>query len=133
MSIYLSVCLFVCLCVCVCVRYRLTFFLPSLPEVVCLIFFADFALQNMVEITHPDGLETSGQRLYRKFLLSLDVFDFLHFGYFFLFFKKNWFLGIVGPPYCGAVLLSALVERCFVSHMRDFSICHLPNSLARIL
>ena len=27
--------------------------------------FADFALQNMVETTLPDGLETSGQRSYR--------------------------------------------------------------------
>ena len=27
-------------------------------------FFAYFALQNMVETTHPDGLETSGQRAY---------------------------------------------------------------------
>ena len=26
--------------------------------------FADFALQNMVETTLPDGLETSGQRVY---------------------------------------------------------------------
>ena len=26
---------------------------------------ADFALQNMVETTLPDGLETSGQRAYR--------------------------------------------------------------------
>ena len=26
---------------------------------------ADFALQNMVETTLPDGLETSGQRIYR--------------------------------------------------------------------
>ena len=29
---------------------------------------ADFALQNMVETTLPDGLETSGQRVYRLFL-----------------------------------------------------------------
>ena len=29
------------------------------------LFFADFALQNMVETTLPDGLETSGQRAYR--------------------------------------------------------------------
>ena len=29
------------------------------------IFFADFALQNMVETTLPDGLETSGRRAYR--------------------------------------------------------------------
>ena len=28
-------------------------------------FVADFALQNMVETTLPDGLETSGQRAYR--------------------------------------------------------------------
>ena len=28
-------------------------------------FFADFALQNMVETTLTDGLETSGQRAYR--------------------------------------------------------------------
>ena len=28
-------------------------------------FFADFALQNMIETTLPNGLETSGQRVYR--------------------------------------------------------------------
>ena len=28
-------------------------------------FFADFVLQNMVETTLPDGLETSGQRANR--------------------------------------------------------------------
>ena len=28
-------------------------------------FFADFVLQNMVETTLPDGLETSGRRVYR--------------------------------------------------------------------
>ena len=27
-------------------------------------FFADFALQNMVETNLPDGLETSGRRAY---------------------------------------------------------------------
>ena len=31
------------------------------------LLFADFALQNMVETTLPDGLETSGQRVYRQF------------------------------------------------------------------
>ena len=30
-------------------------------------FLADFALQNMVETTLPDGLETSGRRAYRYF------------------------------------------------------------------
>ena len=29
------------------------------------LFFADFALQNTVETTLPDELETSGQRVYR--------------------------------------------------------------------
>ena len=29
------------------------------------LFFADFALQNMVKTTLPDGLETSGRRVYR--------------------------------------------------------------------
>ena len=28
-------------------------------------FFADFAFQNMVETRLPDGLETSGRRVYR--------------------------------------------------------------------
>ena len=46
----------------------------------------------------PDGLETSGRREYRKFL---HILEFLHFGGFFPFFKKNGFLGIIGSPYCG--------------------------------
>ena len=29
------------------------------------LYFADFAVQNMVETTLPDGLEISGQRVYR--------------------------------------------------------------------
>ena len=52
-------------------------FLPPLPEVGCPIFLEirnpwgkvmernDFALQNMVETTLPDVLETSRQRAYR--------------------------------------------------------------------
>ena len=43
-------------------------------------FFADFALQNMVETTLPDGLETSGQGHIANFGIFLDVFDFLRFG-----------------------------------------------------
>ena len=38
-------------------------------------FFADFALQNVVETTLPDGLETSG--------IFLDVFKYLCFECFF--------------------------------------------------
>ena len=37
----------------------------KLPRKKKLVFFADFALQNMVETTLPDGLETSGRRVYR--------------------------------------------------------------------
>ena len=49
-AFYKSKCPYVCVCLCVCV---------------CVHFLADFALQNMVETTLPDGLETSGQREYR--------------------------------------------------------------------
>jgi hypothetical protein len=45
-----------------------------------LFFFAYFALQNMVETTLPDGLETSGQGRIANFGISLDVFEFLRFG-----------------------------------------------------
>ena len=87
----LFVCLSVCLSVCSPLRYRLTVFLPPLPEVGCpifleignplgkkwkevvsdlnffvwkwskiaaqkkVIFFADFAVQNMLKTTLPDG------------------------------------------------------------------------------
>ena len=60
-------------------------------------FFADFAIQNMLETTLPDGL--SG------FWVFLDH-----------------------PPMT-SVLLSALVERCFVSRMRDFFLAR--NTLKR--
>ena len=36
-----------------------------------------------------------------NFGISLDVFEFLQFGRFFPFFKKNCFLGILGQPHCG--------------------------------
>ena len=45
-----------------------TFLLGSglkLPRKKKFFFFTDFALQNMVETTLPDGLETSGRRVYR--------------------------------------------------------------------
>ena len=44
------------------------------------VFCADFVLQNMVETTLPDGLETSGRREIANFGISLDFFEFLHFG-----------------------------------------------------
>ena len=83
-----SVCLSVCLSVCSLLRYHLTVFLPPIPKVGGPIFLeirnpwgkvmertgltfehfcleVDFALQNMVETTLPDGSETSGRRAYR--------------------------------------------------------------------
>ena len=36
-----------------------------------------------------------------NFGMYLDVFEFLRFGWFFPFFKKIGFLGILGPPYRG--------------------------------
>ena len=65
------------------------------------LFFADFALQNLVETRLPDGLETSGLRVYQNFGISLDVFEFFCFGLFFPFLNFFWFLFILGPPYCG--------------------------------
>ena len=100
-AFYKSICPYVCVSACSLLRYRLTVFLPPLPEVGCQIFleirnpwgkviersgvtfkhfclevvkiaaqkkvcfFADFSLQNMVETPLPDGLETSGRRVYR--------------------------------------------------------------------
>ena len=91
----LFVCLSVCLSVCSLLRYRLTVVLPPLPEVGCPIFLEirnpwgkvmkrsglrfeiflvwkwfkiarqNLVLQNMVETTLPNGLETSGRRVYR--------------------------------------------------------------------
>ena len=52
------------------------------------VFFADFALQNMVETTLPDGLETSGRKVFAFWMM-------------FSVFQKTWVLGILGPPYCG--------------------------------
>ena len=55
----------------------------------------------MVEITLPDGLETSGRGYIAYFGIYLDVFEFFLFGLFFPLKKKVWFLGILGLPYCG--------------------------------
>ena len=52
----------------------------------------------MVETTLPDGLETSGQRMYRKFCHISRLF--LVFA-FVVIFSQNWFLGILGPPSYG--------------------------------
>ena len=59
---------------------------------------ADLALQNIVETTLPDGLETFGRRAYCLFGISLDVFEFLRFGWFFPFFKKIGFLVFLVHP-----------------------------------
>ena len=54
--------------------------------------------------------------------ISLDVFEFSRFGWFFPFFKKKWFWVFLVHPTVVSVLLSASVERCFVSRMRHFYI-----------
>ena len=56
-----------------------------------------------------------------NFGIFVDVFEFLVLYDFFLFSKKLGFgVFLVHPP-MALVLLSASVERCFVSRMRDFS------------
>ena len=55
---------------------------------------ANFALQNMVETTLPNGYIAN-------FGISLEVFEFFCFGLFFPFLNVFWFLCILCPPYCG--------------------------------
>ena len=57
-----------------------------------------------------------------NFGIFLDVFEFLRFEYFFHFSKKSGFRVFLVHPTMVSVLLSASVERCFVSNMRDFFI-----------
>ena len=84
-------------------------------------FYADFALQNMVETTLPDGLETSGRRVYRYFWhISRHFLSFCILEDFFRFSKNLGSLVFLVHPTVVSVLLSASVERCFVSRMRDF-------------
>ena len=85
-----------------------------------IVFFADFALQNMVETTLPDGLETSGRRAYRKFQHISRHFIVFAFLMIFRFFKKIGFWVFLVHPTVVSVLLSASIERCFVSCMQDF-------------
>ena len=61
-------------------------------------FFADFALQNMLETTLPDGLETSGRRAYRLFWHISRRFWVFAFWMIFLVFQKKLVLGILGSP-----------------------------------
>ena len=56
-------------------------------------FFADFALQNMVETTLPDGLETSGRRAYRLFWHISRRLRVFAFWMIFSVFQKNLVLG----------------------------------------
>ena len=97
-------------------------------------FWLFFVQQNMVETMLSGGLETSGQRRIANFVIFLDVFEFLRFWwYFFRFSKKSGFLGILSPPSYGIVLLSASVERCFVSRIRDFFLNFIAPSEAVII
>ena len=51
-----------------------------------------------LETKLPNGLETSGQRVYRKFWHISRLFEFCILDDFFCFSKNSGFLG---PPYCG--------------------------------
>ena len=59
--------------------------------------------------------------------ISLVVFEFLHFGWFFCFPKKIRFLGILGPPYCGigATIRIGREMLClpYAGFLRAFSLC----------
>ena len=64
-----------------------------------IVFLADFALQNMVETTLPDGLETSGRRVYRSYWHISRHFWVFAFLMICSLFQKNlvfgyWVLGI---------------------------------------
>ena len=64
-------------------------------------FWLFLVKQNTVETTLPDGLETSGRRAYRYFWpISRRFWDFV-FWMIFSVFKKFWFWGLLGSPYCG--------------------------------
>ena len=64
------------------------------------IAWLNLVLQNMVETTLPDGLETSGRRVYRKFWHNSRGFKNFRFWMIFSV-KKKKFLVILGPRYCG--------------------------------
>ena len=83
-------------------------------------FFADFALQNMVETTLPDGWETSGWRVCRLYWHISRCFWFFPFWIIFLFLIFFGFYVFLVHPTVVSVLLSASVEKFDVSCMRDF-------------
>ena len=73
----------------------------------------------MVETTLPDGLEISGRKGIANFGISLDVFEFSVLDYLFCFYFFVFCVFLVHPTVV-LVLLSASVERFYVSCMRDF-------------
>ena len=124
MSVCVSACVFVCVSVCSLLRYSLNIFLPQLPEVGCPIFLEIQNLWRKViersglwlkffclEVVANRWLilpyKTWWKPLFLKdlrpmvkghianFDISLDIFEFLRFWWFFPFSKKNrvygWF------------------------------------------
>ena len=69
---------------------------------------ADFALQNMMETTLPDGLETSGRRVYRLYWHISRHFWVFAFWMIFSLFQKNLVFG-----YSWSTLLW---YRCYYTH-----------------
>ena len=80
-------------------------------------FCADFALQNMLKPRFPMDKRLLVKGYIANFGISLDVIAF-----WMIFFvkKKEGFWVFLVHPTVVLVLLSASVERCFVSRMRDF-------------
>ena len=91
MFVCLSVHLSVRLSVCSLLRYRLNVFFPPLPKV---------GYPIILEIRNPWGkvMERSGLRFEQFLFESCLKSPRNFFGWFFPFFKKIGFLGILGPP-----------------------------------
>ena len=65
-----------------------------------------------------------------NFGISLDIFEFLQFGWFFPFFKKFGFSGILGLPYCGiGVTIRIGREMLCLPYAGFFSLAVLISSL----
>ena len=133
MSVRLCVCLCVCVCVCSLLRYRLTVFFPPLPEVGCPIFLqiqnpwgkvmerSDLTIGNFVKKWSKSALVLPYKTCISLILAYLWTFlSFCVLDDFFRFSKKFGFWVFLVHPTVVSVLLSASVERCFVSRMRDF-------------
>ena len=101
LSISRNVCVSVCVSACSLLKYRLNVFLPPLPEVGCpksprkkkLVFLLILAYKICWKPRFPVNERPPVEGYIANFGISLDVFEFLRFGWFFFRFKKNWVFG----------------------------------------